>query len=59
MLHTGVRQTLGIVKEGTRGLDVVCIQAKRWMDRVVGSPEITAFAGGMGAHKARQHDNNH
>jgi len=44
----------GIIKEDTLGLDVVCIQAKRWTDTVVGSPEVTAFAGGMGAHKARK-----
>jgi restriction system protein len=44
----------GIIKEDALGLDVVCIQAKRWTDNVVGSPEVTAFAGGMGAHKARK-----
>lgn len=43
----------GIIKEDKLGLDVVCIQAKRW-DRTVGRPEVQAFAGSMEGFRARK-----
>ena len=36
----------GIIKEDKLGLDVVCIQAKRW-EGTVGRPVVQAFAGSM------------
>lgn len=44
----------GIIKEDKLGLDVVCIQAKRYTDNVVGRPAIQAFAGSMEPHRARK-----
>jgi restriction system protein len=38
----------GIIKQDKLGLDVVCIQAKRWGDNSVGGPVIHQFAGSMG-----------
>jgi restriction system protein len=43
----------GIIKEDKLGLDVVCIQAKRW-DRTVGRPEVQAFAGSMEGMRAKK-----
>jgi restriction system protein len=43
----------GIIKEDKLGLDVVCIQAKRWQ-KTVGRPEVQAFAGSMEAFRARK-----
>jgi restriction system protein len=43
----------GIIKEDKLGLDVVCIQAKRW-DRTVGRPEVQAFAGSMEGIRAKK-----
>lgn len=43
----------GIIKEDKLGLDVVCIQAKRW-DRTVGRPEVQAFVGSMEGLRARK-----
>lgn len=43
----------GIIKEDKLGLDVVCIQAKRW-DRTVGRPEVQAFAGSMEGVRAKK-----
>jgi restriction system protein len=43
----------GIIKEDKLGLDVVCIQAKRWQ-ATVGSPEVQKFAGSMEGFKARK-----
>jgi restriction system protein len=43
----------GIIKEDKLGLDVVCIQAKRW-ERTVGRPEVQAFAGSMEGFRARK-----
>ena len=41
----------GIIKEDKLGLDVVCLQAKRWKD-TVGSPIVQAFAGSLSGRKA-------
>jgi restriction system protein len=43
----------GIIKEDKLGLDVVCIQAKRW-ENTVGRPVVQAFAGSMDAYKAKK-----
>lgn len=43
----------GIIKEDKLGLDVVCIQAKRWQNSV-GRPEVQAFAGSMEGHRAKK-----
>ena len=37
----------GIIKEDKLGLDVVCIQAKRWNANSVGRENVQAFAGSM------------
>ena len=43
----------GIIKEDKLGLDVVCIQAKRWKD-TVGRPDVQGFAGSMEGFRARK-----
>jgi restriction system protein len=43
----------GIIKEDKLGLDVVCIQAKRW-EKTVGRPEVQAFAGSMEGMRAKK-----
>lgn len=43
----------GIIKEDRLGLDVVCIQAKRW-EGTVGRPIVQAFAGSMEGQRARK-----
>ncbi len=43
----------GIIKEDKLGLDIVCIQAKRW-ENTVGRPIVQAFAGSMDAFKAKK-----
>jgi restriction system protein len=43
----------GIIKEDKLGLDVVCIQAKRWKNQV-GRPQVQAFAGSMEGYRARK-----
>jgi len=43
----------GIIKEDKLGLDVVCIQAKRW-EATVGRPVVQAFAGSMEGYRARK-----
>ena len=42
----------GIIKEDKLGLDVVYIQAKRWDNNSVGSPDVMQFAGALQAQKA-------
>jgi restriction system protein len=43
----------GIINEDKLGLDVVCIQAKRW-EQTVGRPEVQAFAGSMEGMRAKK-----
>ncbi len=43
----------GIIKEDMLGLDLVCIQAKRW-EATVGRPTIQGFAGSMEGFRARK-----
>ena len=43
----------GVIKQDKLGLDVVCIQAKRW-DGPVGRPVIQSFVGSMDLYRARK-----
>ncbi|MFN0020350.1 MAG: restriction endonuclease [Pirellulaceae bacterium] len=43
----------GIINEDKLGLDMICVQAKRWKDGV-GRPQVQAFAGSMEAHRAKK-----
>lgn len=43
----------GVIKQDKLGLDVVCIQAKRW-DGSVGRPIIQSFVGSMDLYRARK-----
>lgn len=43
----------GIIKEDKLGLDIVCVQAKRW-EGTVGRPVIQAFVGSMDFVRARK-----
>lgn len=43
----------GIIKEDRLGLDLVCIQAKRWKE-TVGRPIVQAFVGSMDYYKAKK-----
>ncbi len=43
----------GIIKEDRLGLDIVCIQAKRW-ESTVGRPVVQAFVGSMEMYRARK-----
>jgi len=51
--RTGDEGIDGIIKEDKLGLDVVCIQAKRWQNSV-GRPEVQAFAGSMEGQRAKK-----
>jgi len=42
----------GVIKEDRLGLDNIYVQAKRWTDRNVGSPDIDQFAGALSKKKA-------
>ncbi len=44
----------GIIKEDKLGLDSIYLQAKRYTDKIVGRPEIQAFAGALDLYKARK-----
>lgn len=44
----------GIIKEDKLGLDVVYIQAKRWDNNSVGSPDVMQFAGALQAQRANK-----
>jgi restriction system protein len=43
----------GIINEDKLGLDVVCVQAKRW-ENAVGRPDVQKFAGSMEGLRARK-----
>ena len=43
----------GIIYEDKLGLDIVCIQAKRWQ-ATVGRPTVQEFAGSMDLHRSRK-----
>ena len=51
--RTGDDGVDGIIKEDRLGLDVVYIQAKRWV-AVVGRPDLQAFAGSLEGHRAKK-----
>lgn len=42
----------GVIKEDKLGLDSIYVQAKRWTDKSVGSPDIDQFAGALSKRKA-------
>jgi Restriction endonuclease len=42
----------GVIRQDKLGLDNIYIQAKRWNDRAVGSPDIDQFAGALSKMKA-------
>jgi restriction system protein len=42
----------GLIKEDKLGLDNIYVQAKRWTDKSVGSPDIDQFAGALSKKKA-------
>lgn len=44
----------GVIKEDKLGLDAIYVQAKRWEDKPVGSPQIDQFAGALQKKKARK-----
>ena len=44
----------GMIKEDKLGLDTVYIQAKKWLDTIVGRPVVQAFAGSLEGHRARK-----
>jgi restriction system protein len=44
----------GVIKEDKLGLDVVCIQAKRYTENTVGRPAVQAFVGSMDYHRAKK-----
>ena len=43
----------GIIKEDKLGLDIICIQAKKW-DNPVGRPEIQKFSGSLESKHAKK-----
>jgi restriction system protein len=43
----------GIINEDKLGLDIICVQAKRWKDSV-SRPFVQGFAGSMEAHRAKK-----
>lgn len=43
----------GVISEDKLGLDVVCLQAKRWANSV-GRPEVQAFVGSLEGYRARK-----
>lgn len=42
----------GVIREDKLGLDSIYVQAKRWVDKTVGSPDIDQFAGALSKNKA-------
>lgn len=44
----------GVIKEDRLGLDLLYIQAKRWDNATVGSPEIQKFVGALHGKKAKK-----
>lgn len=44
----------GVIKEDKLGLDLLYIQAKRWNDTQVGSPEVQKFVGALYGKKAKK-----
>ena len=42
----------GIIKEDKLGLAAIYVQAKRWLDKTVGRPDVQQFAGALAGNKA-------
>jgi len=51
MGHTGDEGIDGIIKEDKLGLDIVCVQAKRWIPNV-GRDKVSEFGGSLDTKKA-------
>jgi restriction system protein len=45
--RTGDEGIDGVINEDPLGLDVVCIQAKRWTTKAVGRPDVQMFSGSL------------
>ena len=43
----------GVIKEDRLGLDIICVQAKKW-DNPVGRPEVQKFAGSLESRHAKK-----
>lgn len=44
----------GVIREDKLGLDSIYVQAKKWNDKPVGSPDIDQFAGALSKRKAHK-----
>ena len=44
----------GIINEDPLGLDTIYLQAKRYADKIVGRPEVQAFAGALDMQRAKK-----
>lgn len=44
----------GVIKEDKLGLDVVHLQAKRWVDKPVSRPDVQSFAGSLEGQRSRK-----
>lgn len=44
----------GVIREDKLGLDIVCIQAKRYAEASVGRPALQQFSGSMDGYKAKK-----
>lgn len=44
----------GVIKEDKLGLDVVHLQAKRWVDKPVSRPHVQSFAGSLEGQRSRK-----
>lgn len=43
----------GIIKEDKLGLDIICLQAKKW-EQTIGRPEVQKFAGSLESSRAKK-----
>jgi restriction system protein len=50
--RTGDGGVDGVIREDKLGLDNIYIQAKRWADKAVGSPDLDQFSGALSKKKA-------
>jgi len=44
----------GVIKEDKLGLEMIYLQAKRYTNKIVGRPDIQAFAGALDMHRAKK-----
>ena len=52
--RTGDDGVDGVIKEDPLGLDVVHLQAKRWIDKPVSRPDVQSFAGSLEGQRSRK-----